>query len=61
METVYKAATALNGLAERDKNQKITGFNGSEKRFVELLTEIKEAYQKSYSRKTGKNLDNAEF
>lgn len=61
METVYKAATALNWLAERDKNQKITWFNWSEKRFVELLTEIKEAYQKSYSRKTWKNLDNAEF
>ena len=61
LETVHKSASALNWLAIRDKDWKITWFNWSEERFVELLKEIRNAYQKAYSKKAWKTLDNWDF
>lgn len=61
LETVHKSASALNWLAIRDKDWKITWFNWSEERFVELLKEIRKAYQKAYSKKSWKTLDNWDY
>ena len=58
LSMVQQAASELNGLARREWNNpewRIIWFNWSEKRFKELLEQIRDNYKKAYKKKTGRD------